>query len=790
MTWPFENDTRTITKKLANRSIHADKRRNIFIILTIVFASCLMTVLALYTFGKSYELKTFLQGRYQAAVIDVEPEIINELEKDSNIELIGTEVLLDSFRIDDYTLNVNFRDSNNLYLYSTEFIGKLPDKYDEIAVSEAYLKHANLSAELNQEIELPLKGSKEKFTICGILKDDGANRRYQVLVSKEFLQSYYTDHIPYNATLRIAGSSSFKEEELKNLIQSCLESYGIHEEQIAYSSSYFESVDNSTRDMLGVSVISILIVIACSTVIYSLFYISVVGKVKEYGRLKVIGMTQKQIKRMVRKESYQLSLLSIPIGIIIGCIVGYVIVPNGWNWLNTFVIIVIISLLTELSVLLSIHKPIKIASNISPVEAVRISTTSTGDKLNNTKKLRRKLTPDNLAKIGFMRNHKKAILTLISLGFSGILLMSAATFLSSIDEEDMARQSFGNKEFLLTLSDEENNVPLKKNPLNDDIAEILTKFPYITKVYSITGCSADIFLPNSDEPSSFQEIIGLSNDEFSRLSNNVLTGSIDYQRFVEKRGVLIDDTSNMLKTWENYSVSLGDCIAITTADGKKIELPIVGTIDMTNTDYAGTYFFVPENILSEIYPERENFNTKFVINADVKHLSEAEDAVLKAIGDNPNIQFLSFEDALSSIKMHMTGYQLPIYGLIIFIGIFGIINLSNTLMTNLVSRQQEFGILQSIGLSNKQLYQMLKMESLYYVLGTMIITLVLGTFSGYVLCQIFNQVGIFGKLNYTFPILQILIFFIILLIIAKIYASLAIRYCQKKSFVERIKTME
>ena len=61
MTWPFENDTSAITKKLANRSIKADKRRNIFIIVTIAFAACLMTVLALYTFGKSHELKTFLQ---------------------------------------------------------------------------------------------------------------------------------------------------------------------------------------------------------------------------------------------------------------------------------------------------------------------------------------------------------------------------------------------------------------------------------------------------------------------------------------------------------------------------------------------------------------------------------------------------------------------------------------------------------------------------------------------------------------------------------------------------------
>ena len=148
------------------------------------------------------------------------------------------------------------------------------------------------------------------------------------------------------------GSGSFKEDELKNLIKSCLTPYGIREEQIAYSSSYFDSVDNSSRDMLGVAAISILIVIACSTVIYSLFYISVVGKVKEYGRLRVIGMTQKQIKRMVKRESWQLSRTSIPLGIVVGCLIGYVLVPKGWNWLNTLAIIVVISILTELSVVL------------------------------------------------------------------------------------------------------------------------------------------------------------------------------------------------------------------------------------------------------------------------------------------------------------------------------------------------------------------------------------------------------------------------------------------------------
>ena len=42
MTWPFENDTGTVEKKLANRSMKADRRRSLFTILTIALAVCLM----------------------------------------------------------------------------------------------------------------------------------------------------------------------------------------------------------------------------------------------------------------------------------------------------------------------------------------------------------------------------------------------------------------------------------------------------------------------------------------------------------------------------------------------------------------------------------------------------------------------------------------------------------------------------------------------------------------------------------------------------------------------------
>ena len=51
MTWPFENDTSAITKKLAKRNLKADKSRNILIIITIALATCLIMTTTLYFFA-------------------------------------------------------------------------------------------------------------------------------------------------------------------------------------------------------------------------------------------------------------------------------------------------------------------------------------------------------------------------------------------------------------------------------------------------------------------------------------------------------------------------------------------------------------------------------------------------------------------------------------------------------------------------------------------------------------------------------------------------------------------
>lgn len=259
---------------------------------------------------------------------------------------------------------------------------------------------------------------------------------------------------------------------------------------------------------------------------------------------------------------------------------------------------------------------------------------------------------------------------------------------------------------------------------------------------------------------------------------------------MSEHGILVDDTSNTLRDFDGYDVKMGDQIDIETDKGEKITFVVAGIINLQNTKLAGYNFFIPEAMLNELKTDVTNFNTQILIRTDLQNLSTVESFVFDKLGSNQDLSIDSFSDVVSFAKQSLKSYQTPIYGLVIFIALFGIINLINTLMTNLVSRQQEFGVLQSIGLSSKQLSKMLQTECFYYVLGTMIVTLTVGTLAGYIMCFVFDQVGVFGTLHYTFPVLQILVFFAALMVIAAFYSILAIRYCRKQPLVERIKSMD
>lgn len=166
---------------------------------------------------------------------------------------------------------------------------------------------------------------------------------------------------------------------------------------------------------------------AAAVVIYNIFHISITRKVQEYGQLRTIGMTSKQMKQLIMREGRRIALPSIVVGIIFSFVFGI------------------------LTVSLSIHSPAKIASKTSPMKALRFSSYSI-DK-SNKRNRRYRITPLRLTILNLGRSKKRSFLTVLSLGLCGVILIACASVQNSLSEIYMARANefqYGGFKFALS----------------------------------------------------------------------------------------------------------------------------------------------------------------------------------------------------------------------------------------------------------------------------------------------------------------------------------------------------
>ena len=72
MTWPFENDTSAIVKKLAGRSMQADKRNKAFLLLTIAISVCMVFSILLISTGTQEKFKNTQRNKAQIGILGVQ----------------------------------------------------------------------------------------------------------------------------------------------------------------------------------------------------------------------------------------------------------------------------------------------------------------------------------------------------------------------------------------------------------------------------------------------------------------------------------------------------------------------------------------------------------------------------------------------------------------------------------------------------------------------------------------------------------------------------------------------
>ena len=792
------NNNGKVIKKLANRSVKFNRTRNIFILITIVLSVSLLGVMSLTQSARHQKIKRQLDMMQHVIYENVNEEQMERLKVSDEMDFLSPIKLEQSFKLQNKMIRPVYFEKDTKSI-KTKMIaeGNYPEKSNEIVVDKPMLKLFPNARNIGDSIKIKfLNGSEEEFIISGFYEEENEDSSiYTILFSKEYSRNgEQLKDVPYTALCKIKDADMMSKDEFLNTVIKVGKDAGIERKNINPNNFFADSLTISRGDILFIVLVSLGILFVSILVVYSIFYISVLENVQRFGQLRTIGTSEKQIKAIVRKEGAILFFRGTPIGLLISWGISYWIIPEGWSWKSTIILSLIIAIAEFITIIISIKKPANIASSISPVEASRFSVYDE-KRLKETKKLHRKLSPLSMAKISIKRNKKKSFLTLVSLGIGGALFLMSATLIVSTSLEEYSRQGlYEQGEYIIsfdynTVQTIENGLTgaQLKNPMNEELIKRIESIPGVNRVDKLNKTS--VKFDYKDVANSKDLLSAFTREDIDTINKTLAKGNFNYDDMIKNDEILVAD-NQVAKEIYGWKFNIGDKVSLRYFDGNKEvqkSFKIIGSIgEPSNVTYNSGWFMLPIEKLERLFPGINTTDTLVIsINDFDRDGDKVEENLQNIIEENPLLEMDTLRQTIIEDKQSFDLINKAIIGLSGFIILFSLINLVNAIITLIVSRKREFAMLQSIGLSNRQLVRMIQFEGLGLSLGNLIITLVFGTLLGYGLIRVLQSVGA-TYLHYHFPIGYFIIYIFIVAMVSVVISSILVRLFQKESLVSRL----
>lgn len=793
----LENTTKGAVRHLAGSTLRASRIRNSFVVFTITIATALLSALALIALGTGQEVKNQQTGTAQIVYIMADQSAAASLAERPEVEFVGEFMSGGIAKHGDTLLQVNYGDDAMLHSQRIEYSGNLPQAADEILVQPSFLRTLGLPEEVGQTVLLDLgDGTEHKYTVSGLLQvETGDIGKYMVIVSKAYVNTLDGDApAPVDYYVGLQNPTSYTSDSARALAEEMARDVGIDVDSVIIRDSYFLTMkgSGSSGDLLFPLVVGLVVFIGAGIVMYSIFYISIAGRVREYGQLRTLGATKRQVKRIVYREGLLLAAIGIPVGLVIGSLIAWLLVPGGWYWPATLLVGVGVAFFSLLIVLASVSSPARKAAGIAPIEAIRYIAHQGGE--GESKKLYRSASPCRLATMNLGRNKRRSVLVVLSLGISGVLLMMVASMSASYDGEAETRNQYPNGNFQVALNayasftDSSGNTYeglQARDTLGQALQEEIRAIDGVVDVIPWYYTDVAYTLPQYGENKN--TIKGFTPDLVVEMGDSLLEGTLDYDMLVREKGLVV--VNAIASHWVGV-LELGTEIPITfnRTDGTIVREIFTIMAIIEDYSYVGmsTNFTMPVGLMNA------GMGVDCIGSLEVVTQPGTDTAVEAALhdltDDNPDVILYTYREALNYYNGNQQGIYTAMYFIVIFIACFALINLVNTNITSFLARRQELGVLQAVGMSTRQVRRMLTTEGLIYTVLALVTTSTVGTGAGY-LCVLWTQTSMNKYFFYQFPLVPVLIFSAMLLLVQVMLTVFTVRSMRKNSLVEQIREL-
>ncbi|EGT2204080.1 ABC transporter permease [Clostridioides difficile] len=792
------------TTKIAKNNLKQNKSKSILIIITIILSTLMLSSIGIYIVNAgAYQKENTIKysGNYQGILANVDEKQADILSNHADVELtgeingVGVEKLED-----DSNISLAYMNEDALKLNSFEFVkGKLPTKENEIVLDSGALKALGYkNKDLGEKIKISYNDYKndkkieKEFIISGILKTSEiseAGKYYYAIISESYMRNTRNmSQEDFNIYVKFNDKSNLSIEQTKEKLDKIANDIGLDTINTAVNENYINALKPDMETIMGGVFVGLVIVLSSILVIYNIFYISIVTKVQEFGKLRAIGATKKQIKNIVFKEGFILAGISIPIGIILGYVLANIIIKSFMNIdakSSQLPVILLVAVISFISVVLSLLKPMKVASKVSIVDAVRYS----GNKISNKNKRKgyKNINLNRLSYANLERNKKRTYMTLASLILSGTIFITVSTALESFDAEKMAREHFPyDIEVRLSgyeMNSDKNpknnlNILQMDNPLSKDFFNQIKNIEGIKRIESAR--SVKIGMEDYDVEFKYDLLQSINENDVKSLSKNLIDGKINLERLQTGDEIVITHVD----TAKEMGVKAGDKIRLTLYDGdKKIKKEFkVQAIAMGVPSFGIGKDFIDRTL------KYDSTSSLGIYTKEGKY-QEVKDSIKKIAKSNGFLETDFIDSRIESNKATISFIKIMGYTLTGIIGVIGFMNLVNTMITSIVTRKKELGMLQAIGLTNKQLVKMLNSEAIYYTSGMMIGSILFGGILGYIAVMVLKKTGL-SYATYSLPIVPILLMIVCILIAQFITTYLIGRSFNKESLIDRVRYSE
>lgn len=829
-----------VLNDLSIQDLKLNKKRSIVIIIGIILSTALICgVAGLVTSFQKTMVNTAKegQGNYHTIFYNVPKEELKYIEENREVkdyflsEELGYSYLPNHKNVEETPI-VNVISMNDKFIENMSVKlkeGRLPENDTELAISTRINAKFNTNYKVGDTITLNINETEQNM-------ENGTTKTYKIvgIIERPVLaiESYDVDWFTaitkmqnINKKANIAVLYNKPKDYIKNTetINNITKTENkVNKELLAYEGTSLDDETLKTIYGLGAFIIGIVLV-SSVFVIRNGFEISITERLKQYGMLSSIGATKKQIKKSVYFEGFILGLIGIPLGIISGVFAIYILV-NVVNYilkdyiskgtLLTFSIswiaIAISVFVAIITIWLSCKKSAQKASKVSPIEAIR---NSEDVKLKAKKvkcpKIITKVfkTGGEIAYKNLKRSRKKYRTTVISIIVSIVIFISISSFIQygfKMSEAYYTEMNYNYMVFVQENENEDNKEELKKYKILEDIS----KLPDVGE-YSIN--KSNVLTMNMDEKHKselteygkeikerfYDEENGVRIDEINVISLNKEA----YERYVSKIGgdydkykngaILIDkniNTNNDGKKIQGniYTWKKGDIITGKINDtqynieilAKTEEIP-AGVNILYNPD---AFIIVSEDFINKVGYKTialySNSKDAYKLDEEIKQYKQENN-----LTDN-TIQTFNMEESARAENAVVLVISIFLYGFIGVITLIGITNIFNTITTNMNLRKKEFAMLKSIGMTKKEFNRMIRLESIFYGLKSLIIGIPIGIILSYGMYIIFRNNM---EMEYVLPYKSIVISIVFVVIIIGIIMKYSMSKINKQNIIETIR---